>query len=202
MSRRQEPADRRRELLSQAAAIAQGDGLAAVTAEHLGRAAGTSKALVFHYFGSVRGLRLAVLEDEVAAMLAATTTPPGLDTVERRRMLLSAFLDRVRLRRGIWLGVWRGPLAGDDGARALLEVARLQIVDRVVAVATGAGRPDGPGFTLLARGWVALVEEVAADWVSGVQVSRDEVTALLLTSLAVLLPERPAAPGAQLPRPA
>ena len=188
---RQEPADRRRALLAQASAIARSDGFEAVTAEHLGRTAGTSKALVFHYFGSVRGLRLAVLEGEVADLLAATTPPPDLDPVERPAVLLVAFLDHVRARRRLWLGVWRGPLAGDDAARELLTGARLEIVDRMVSIAAGHGQPVNPRLALLAHGWIALVEEVAAGWVSGAGVSRDEVADLLLASLAVLLPELP-----------
>lgn len=191
MSRRQEPADRRRELLAKAAAIARSGGLEAVTAEGLGRAAGTSKALVFHYFGSVRGLRLAVLEDEVAAMLASTAPAPELAPVERPPFLLAAFLDHVQSRRAIWAGVWRGPLAGDDDARALLEAARLKFVDRIISTASSEGQAATPRLALLVRGWVALVEEVAAGWVSGSGLSRDEVTALLLASLAVLLPELP-----------
>jgi AcrR family transcriptional regulator len=191
VARRQEPADRRRALLEQAIAIARGEGLEAVTAEHVCHTAGTSKALVFHYFGSVRGLRLAVLEGEVADLLAATAPPLDLAPVDRPAGVLAAFLDHVRLRRGIWLGVWRGPLAGDDAARALLEVARLEIVNRMVSTASGDDRPANPRLELLARGWVALVEEVAAGWVSGADVSRDEVAGLLLASLAVLVPELP-----------
>ncbi|MGV8966084.1 MAG: TetR/AcrR family transcriptional regulator [Cellulomonas sp.] len=191
MSRRQEPADRRRALLAQASAIARDEGLEAVTADHLGRTAGTSKALVFHYFGSVRGLRLAVLEGEVADLLTATSTPPGLEPVERPVAVLVAFLDHVQQRRTLWLEVWRGPLAGDDGARELLEGARLEIVDRMVSIAAGTGQPANPRLGLLARGWIALVEEIAAGWVSGAEVSREEVVDLLLASLTVLVPELP-----------
>ena len=187
--RRQEPADRRRALLAQATAIARAEGLEPLTADHLARTAGTSKALVFHYFGSVRGLRLAVLEDEVAELLLATAPQPDLEPVERPGVLLVAFLDHVRLRRRIWLGVWRGPLVGDDDARALLEAARLAFVDRMVSIASADGQPTTPRLALLARGWVALVEEVAAGWVSGAQLSRDEVASLLLASLTVLVPE-------------
>jgi AcrR family transcriptional regulator len=191
VSRRQEPADRRRALLAQASAIARTEGLDAVTADHLGRTAGTSKALVFHYFGSVRGLRLAVLEGEVADLLAATTPPPELEPVERPAVVLVAFLDHVLSRRELWLEVWRGALAGDDGARELLEGARLEIVDRMVSIAVGTGQPANPRLVLLARGWIALVEEIAAGWVSGAEVSREEVVDLLLASLTVLVPELP-----------
>jgi AcrR family transcriptional regulator len=191
VSRRREPADRRRDLLTQASAIARAEGLEAVTADHLGATAGTSKALVFHYFGSVRGLRLAVLEGEVAELLAATTPPSDLAPVERPAHVLAAFLDHVHARRGLWLGVWRGPLTGDDGARELLTAARLVIMDRIVSLAAESDRPVNPRLALLARGWIALVEEVAAGWVSGAEASRDEVADLLLASLAVLLPELP-----------
>jgi len=191
VSRRQEPADRRRALLAQASAIARTEGLDAVTADHLGRTAGTSKALVFHYFGSVRGLRLAVLEGEVADLLAATTPPPELEPVERPAVVLVAFLDHVLSRRELWLEVWRGALAGDDGARELLEGARLEIVDRMVSIAVGTGQQANPRLVLLARGWIALVEEIAAGWVSGAEVSREEVVDLLLASLTVLVPELP-----------
>lgn len=180
---RREPADRRRELLAAADAIAREDGLAALGPAAVGSRAGASKALVFHYFGSTTGLRRAVAEEAVEALERAIAPQHGAADEQQRRVV-TAFVDAVTERRRVWCDIWEGALAGDGPTEAALARVRGALVERLVR--SGGAARSTPAARLVAAGWVALVETMTARWLSGADVTRDELERLVLDSLAVL----------------
>jgi len=182
---RREPADRRRELLDAADALARADGLAALGPAAVGSRAGASKALVFHYFGSNAGLRRAVAERAVAALEQAIA-PVGGTVEEQRRRIVAAYVDAVTERHRVWRDIWEGALAGDAPTEAALARVRTALVERLVQSGGAAG--STPTARLVAAGWVALVETMTARWLAdgGAGVSRDELERLVLDSLAAL----------------
>ena len=185
---RLEPADRRRELLGVAETIAREHGIDALTAQSVAAEAGASKALIFHYFGSVVGLQRAVTLLAVQGLLTATQPPENLPAAERPRTVLDAFITAVTARRGVWTDIWRGALRADPETQAILAGARSALVDRM---ASGAAERS-PGGTsehvaLLSLGWVALAENITAAWLAGSTLSQDELRDLLVGSLDALL---------------
>jgi AcrR family transcriptional regulator len=187
---RQDPADRHRQLLAVACEQAEAHGLDTLTPAQVAQAAGASKALVFHYFGSTAKLRRAVALDAVAHLDAALE-PDDRPLAERPAYVMSRFVDSVTAHRHVWQGIWRGTLADDPATGEALQKVRGRMLARLVATADTLGFTPGERLRLLADGWVALVENLTAAWLGGSDIERDELERLLLSSLVVLVPELP-----------
>lgn len=198
---RLEPADRRRELLDVAERLAREGGLASLSTQAVATAAGASKALVFHYFGSVVGLQRAVVAEVVAELLTALGAPDheldALAEQDRPVVVLDAFITAVTARRELWTDIWRGALHDDAQTQEILEDARSALVDRLARRSSalhgrsdGTGAPLGPdALALLSRGWVALAESATASWLAGSPLRQDELRDLLVRSLSAVLGE-------------
>lgn len=188
---RLEPADRRRELLEAADVLAHTSGLDGLTAQAVATSARASKALIFHYFGSVVGLQRAVATVAVHDLLTATQPPEDLPRPDRPRALLDAFITTVTARREVWTDIWGGALRADPETQAMLADARSELVGRMasgVAERSPGDPAEGqPRIALLSLGWVALAENVTAAWLAGSALSQDELLDLLVGSLTSLL---------------
>lgn len=153
------------------------------------RAAGISKGLLFHYFGSKREYRAAVVAAAADEVLAAVDVDPGLAPAEQLRAGLDRFVAYIEQQPRSYAAIARS--AGSD--ELLLEVfrrTRAAIVDRILAV---AGTGDGTA-RLAAAGWVAMAEEATLLWVEEGGCTRDELLALLehagAAALAAPVPRR------------
>lgn len=199
---RLEPADRRRELLTVAERLARQDGLASLSTQAVATAAGASKALVFHYFGSVVGLQRAVVEEVVTDLLAALGAPDGDSPDDhdhdRPVVVLDAFITAVTARRELWTDIWRGALHDDAQTQEVLGDARTALVERLArrssALRGRTGTADAgtaalspEALALLSRGWVALAENVTASWLAGSPLDQAGLRDLLVRSLAAVL---------------
>lgn len=197
---RLEPADRRRELLTVAERLARQDGLASLSTQAVATAAGASKALVFHYFGSVVGLQRAVVEEVVTDLLAALGAPDddSPDDHDRPVVVLDAFITAVTARRELWTDIWRGALHDDAQTQEVLGDARTALVERLArrssalrgrtGAADAGDAPLSPeALALLSRGWVALAENVTASWLAGSPLDQAALRDLLVRSLAAVL---------------
>ena len=147
--------------------------LDAVTAPVVAAAAGVSKGLVFHYFPSQRELQAAIAgaaADELIVILS------DIDRAADHRVQLRAGLD------GFIAYIERFPQsyaaiardAGSDGLmREVLERARDAVV-AIVCTVLGLDEPT-PVARLYLRGWIALVEETAVQWVTRPAIDRAEL---------------------------
>lgn len=198
---RLEPADRRRELLVVAERLAAADGIGSLSTQAVATAAGASKALVFHYFGSVVGLQRAVVSAAVDDLLAALAATEGPVTPERPVVVLDAFITTVTARRELWTDIWRGALHDDPQTQEILADARSLLVERLARRSTAvhasstSPTPDASGdrrlgpdaLALLSRGWVALAENTTAAWLAGSPLTQDELRDLLVRTLSAVL---------------
>jgi len=199
---RLEPADRRRELLVVAERLAAADGIGSLSTQAVATAAGASKALVFHYFGSVVGLQRAVVSAAVDDLLAALAATEGPVTPERPVVVLDAFITTVTARRELWTDIWRGALHDDPQTQEILADARSLLVERLARRSTAvhasstSPTPDASGgdqrlgpdaLALLSRGWVALAENTTAAWLAGSPLTQHELRDLLVRTLSAVL---------------
>ena len=149
--------------------------------ESLAREAGVSRALLFHYFGSKQGLHREVVRVARDSMLHATEPTPGLEPLERLHDTLSRIVRFVREHRGTFYSLVRGVASGDEEVREVVEQARVEQADRVIAVFLELGMDDTPLLRIAMRSWVAFAEEALVETAAGPgeEVSDDELVAFL-----------------------
>ncbi|GAA4842091.1 hypothetical protein GCM10023221_20030 [Luteimicrobium xylanilyticum] len=193
--RRRAADDRRDELLRTAHRMARDGGLDSVTPADVGAAAHASKALVFHYFGSTVELRRAVAAIAIDALDTALDDVPPTGSAQlgaQRAAVVHTLLDAVLAERQLWTDIWSGALRDDDATAARLDEVRAHLFARFTRVA-GSSLPapdDGARgrLDLLAAGWVGFVEAVLARWLATGRHDRETVEAVVVDSLAGLLP--------------
>ncbi|WP_169925453.1 TetR/AcrR family transcriptional regulator [Sanguibacter antarcticus] len=194
---RLEPADRRRDLLEVAETLAHADGIDGLTARGVAHHARASKALIFHYFGSVVGLQRAVAASAVHDLLTATQPHDDLPPADRTRAILDAFITAVTARREVWTDIWGGALRADPETQVILARARAVLVDRMASGVARRSLGDTSGhIALLSLGWVALAENITAAWLAGGTLTQDELLDLLIGSLTAILGSDPATSAA------
>ncbi|CAN5634036.1 TetR/AcrR family transcriptional regulator [soil metagenome] len=151
--------------------------------DELAAAAGISKGLVFHYFGSKRDFQLAVAEAAADEFFAVTEPDPALDLDAQLESSIEAFVTYVRDHRDVYVNLVRGASSGDAAMRALFDRSRGRFVDRILE-RLGQVQDPSPLLRLAVRGWVALAEELAVAWADDPGVDGTELRILLSDSLA------------------
>jgi len=168
------PAARREQLLAVARDLLRSRPAGEVTVEAVAAAAGVSAGLVFHYFGSQRELRRAVIEVAVAELLSALRPSPGLSPADQLRAGLDTFTQAVAGSPELFLAVVRPGSALADvhsGFRSVVgEWLRTGLTEAGVAVT--------PVLEVALGGWLAFAEDVILRWVTSDAVTREEVVEL------------------------
>jgi AcrR family transcriptional regulator len=157
------PEDRRAQLVALGVASLVDLPLHDLTIELLSERAGVSRALLFHYFGSKQGLHREVVRVARDSMLHASEPVPDLEPLERLHDTLSRIVGFVRDHRGTFYSLVRGVASADLEVREVVEQARVEQAERVIAVFLELGMPDTPLLRIALRSWVALAEEALVD---------------------------------------
>ncbi|MFT3663062.1 MAG: TetR/AcrR family transcriptional regulator [Gordonia sp. (in: high G+C Gram-positive bacteria)] len=185
--RRMSPAERRRQLLDLGLDLARRLPPEDVTMEVVAEAAGVSRGLMFHYFESKQDFHLAILREQAGEMLALTRPPEGLeDPNEIALASLSAYVEYVEANPTAYSSLLRGALSGDPEIRAVTEETRTEVARRVLAFAPAMGIDASPMIEAAVMGWIAFVEEVMTRWIADPVMRRDQVLALITTSLLAI----------------
>jgi len=183
------PEDRRAQLLALGVATLADHSIEQLTFDRLSAAAGVSRPLLFHYFGSKQGLRTEVVRLARDSMLHATAPDLSLEPVDRLHDTLVRLVRFVREHGGTFHSLVRGAASGDPEVREAVDEAREVHTDRVVAVFVELGQNDTRMLRLALRGWVALAEQTLLDGVG--TVPDDQVVALMeQTAHAVVASQR------------
>jgi AcrR family transcriptional regulator len=153
--------------------------------EQVTKAAGISKALLFHYFPTKRHFQVAIVQAAADDLLRRIDVDRSLPPLARLEAGVEAFVDFIEAEATTYLSIVRG--AGSD--EALLEVfesTRQGVVDLIVE---GLGVEDAsPSLRVAVRGWVALIEETTLAWLPARPMSRAELVDLIMRTSAAILP--------------
>ncbi len=179
------PDERRSQLIAIGLEMLADRALHELSVEEIATAAGTSKALVFHYFGSRPELLRAIAEAAADDFIDRTEPDPSLPLEDQLEQSMQAFVRYVADHRVGYVMLVRGPATGADEMLGLFEQTRGRVVDRIVSKLGPVD--DVPSFRLVVRGWVAFAEEVTISWVGDPILSEDELLDLLNHSLAQLV---------------
>lgn len=150
-----------------------------VSAEEIAVAAGISKGLLFHYFGSKRGFHLAVAKAAAAELLARTTPDPELAPIDRLVRGIGQFVDYVRENSDAYVSLVSGGNRVDTDLAALFDATRQTNADRLVDALVELGAPDRPLLRMAARAWVAFVEEATVNALARGDITRAELVGFL-----------------------
>ena len=186
-TRRRLPVDRRREeLIKVALELLSQDTPGNVSIDDIASAAGASRALVYHYFGSKQELYLAALRS-AANDLSERVKPPQEGSYRHRlAVALMHYFDFVEEHAAGFAALLRGGpaySAGDVGD--VIEGVRGLILRQLFE---SMGVTD-PSATLRAtlRGWIGAVETAGLDWLEHRDLPRDALEGLFIDHLASML---------------
>jgi len=150
--------------------------------EEIAERAGVSRGLLYHYFPTKRDFYVAVARAAVEDVREVTEPNRTLPPIERIRAGLDAFLRYAEERSQGFLAAYRGAVAGDTEVRALVERGRERQAARIIDALTRRRKP--PRLLYLAvRGWIALTQDVTAQWLTERDPSRDRLREFLMGSL-------------------
>ncbi|MEZ0093165.1 TetR/AcrR family transcriptional regulator [Streptacidiphilus sp. EB129] len=159
------PTDRKVQILAAARGLLERRPIDALSVESVAEEAGVSPGLLFHYFGSQRKLRQAVLRAVADELLDHVRPDPALSLGEQLRSGIEAFVDQVSRHPSVYLAVVRlTSTSGNPETRALHRAIRATFTVWITDGLTGAGLPPTPAVDLALHGWQAFVEEVVAAW--------------------------------------
>jgi AcrR family transcriptional regulator len=161
-----------------------------IAIDDIAAAAGISKGLLYHYFGSKRGFYVATVEEAASEMLAATTLDPALPPPEKARRSMEAYLDFVEQHASAYVALLRGGIGTDPEVATIVDRTRNEFVQRFVSN-LGLKEPR-PVFQLAARSWIGLVEAASLSYLEQRAlarggVDRETVMTFLLETLYQIL---------------
>jgi len=193
------PEERRSQLLDLGVRLLATRSIDELSIDLLAEQAGISRGLLYHYFGNKHAFHEAVIRRAAEDLIAQTAPPAEGEPLGRLLISVTAYLDYVLANYEGYLSLVKGAAGGNETLRQIYTEARSALTDRIFREdAQGEIIPDTAVSRLLVRGWGAMTEELVLTWVlDPAGVTRDELLAMITTSLPALvvaLPDVP--PGA------
>ena len=173
--------ERRRRLLALGAELFARRGYEELSMAENARAAGISKALLYHYFPSKQAYFAATLEEQAAELARATAPEPGLPPAAQLARSLDAYLRWVDEHADAYAKLMQGVGAVPEVRETVARVRRAT-AQRILAGLAGDSAP--PALRAAVRGWLWFMDGVLEDWLEHRDLARDRLHALLLDTLA------------------
>lgn len=163
-----------------------------LTVDAVAERAEVSRALVFHYFPTIRDLQSAAAGSACAELVQAVQGAiEGIEQGQRFNAGLEAFVDFVQLNPQTFEAISQMAML-DAEFNKMFEGARGQMVELMIEHIDA----EIDAFTRqLARGWVALAETVIQQWSVEPSASKDELVTRLIGLGRSLIPDLDAAPA-------
>jgi len=186
---RLDPDLRREQILDAAADVFRSDEYSAVSLDTVAAKAGVTRGLLHHYFGSKRGVYLAVVERAVRIPASARLVPEGtsgdLDAV--LGVCVESWMRMIEAAGGLWSAAAgaSGFAAGD--VDALLTAARDELVDRMIDELPFPDSLDAELLRSALRAYAALARVATDEWLVRGTLTRGQTAALLHSSLLALV---------------
>jgi AcrR family transcriptional regulator len=189
--RRLENDERRRRLLELGARLFTEHAYDEISMAQIARAAGISKALLYHYFPSKQDYFVATLAGGAEELRARVEPDPSLPPAQALVVAVDAYLDWIEHNSDAYAKLIRSAGAVPE-VRELVEGVRASTTDRILE---GLGAQANPRARIAVRGWLWFMDGACLDWIARRDVARPELHGLLLGTLAGAL----LAAGVQLP---
>jgi AcrR family transcriptional regulator len=174
---------RREELLAVGRELFAREAYDELSIDEIARRAGVAKGLLYYYFGSKRGLYVAVMERAAGELRERIETDPDLAPGERLTHALDAYLGYVEEVSEGYRAFMAGGIGSDPEVRAILTRERAHVAALVAEGVTGSARMP-PALRAALEGWLSFIEGVSLDWLARGDLDREAVRSLLLAALA------------------
>ena len=177
--------ERRTQLLTLGIDLFSENGYDDISIDGLAEAAGISKGLLYHYFGSKREYYVATVKAASAQLQKLTAPDASLPPEERLPAAIDRHLQYIEAHKAVYLAIYR------SGAAVAPEVSKILDAHRNVILGyflegLGLSKPR-PILRTALRAWIAMVEGAGLDWVSNPTISRDQLRDLLVSGYLALL---------------
>ncbi|MGB9303624.1 MAG: TetR/AcrR family transcriptional regulator [Mycobacterium sp.] len=138
-----------------------------VAAGDIAKAAGVAHGLLFHYFGSKRGIYLQALREAVDQLDEAFSFESNLPPPQQLRRALTSNLHYLSRRRGLALRLVLGGRGADSEAWEVFEAGRWRAIGATWAM-LGLD-PDNHALRITGRAAVAAIDEATVYWLNDEQ---------------------------------
>jgi AcrR family transcriptional regulator len=174
------PVDERRDqLLELTTELFARHSYAELSMADIARAAGISKALLYHYFPSKHDLFAATLQAAAEEVARRTEPDPALPPAEALANSLDAFLEWVEQN-----GLAYRKLLESSGSVPEIGTLIGDVRDRTSArILEGLGAGDTPKPRTVVRAWLWFLDGAILDWLEHRDLERGELRDLLLATL-------------------
>lgn len=177
---------RREELLKAALELFSHRRAADVSIDDVAAAAGASRALVYHYFGSKEELYIAALRTAARQLDQLLEPPEEGRPLDRLSITLSRYFDFVEEHADGFSTLLRnGPGAREGEIGEIVDNVRHMLINRLLE-GLGVTEP-GPVLRTTLRSWIASVETAGLDWLEHRDLPRDKLERLLVSQMVALL---------------
>ena len=147
----------------------------------IARAAGISKALLYHYFPAKQAYFAATLARAGEEIRAATEPDLSLPPAEALTASLDAFLIWIAANRGAYMKVMQSASRHPE-VRELIDAVRGATAQRILEGLSPASAPAA-GLRTAVRAWLWFMDGACLDWLEHDDLTRDQLRGLLLGTL-------------------
>ena len=147
----------------------------------IARAAGISKALLYHYFPSKQEYFQTTLAAAAEQLRELTEPDPDLPPIEALRASLDSYLQWIEANQLAYTKLIQGATSHAE-VRALVDEIRDRTSRRIVEGIAGAQRPPGQVRSAV-RAWLWYMDGACTDWVEHHDYTREQLRDLLLGTL-------------------
>jgi AcrR family transcriptional regulator len=169
--------ERRRRLLDLGARLFTEHAYDEISMSQIARAAGISKALLYHYFPSKRDYFVATLAGGAEELRSRVEPDPDLPPAQALAAAVDAYLAWIEQNAEAYEKLFRS--AGE--VRELVEGVRAATADRILE---GLDAGANPRARTAVRGWLWFMDGACLDWIAHRDLDRAELHGLLLGTLA------------------
>ena len=173
--------ERRRRLLAQGAELFERHSYDELSMAEIARAAGISKALLYHYFPSKQAYFAATLEQAAGELAAAIEPDPTLGAAEQLSGAVAAYLAWVEEHARAYAKLMQS-VGAVPQVREIVDRVRRETAARIVAGIAGEA-PATPPLRAAVHGWLWFMDGVLEDWIEHRDMDRAQLHGLLLGTL-------------------
>ena len=172
--------ERRRRLLELGTRLFTEHAYDEISMAQIARAAGISKALLYHYFPSKQDYFMATLAGGAEELRARIEPDPALPPAQALTEALDAYLAWIEENADAYAKLFRSA-AGVPDVRDLVEGVRTATAQRIL---DGLGAASNSRARTAVHGWLWFMDGACLDWIAHRDLTRAELHGLLVGTLA------------------